>query len=99
MTRLLLAWVLLAMSTTHPSGRADLPSPRTDSNSQLAHQQLVEKAKQGGIDLYFVGDSITRRWGCSDAQYADMLANWKQNFFGWNAGDFGWGGDTTQNIL
>src|SRR5205085_1779373 len=27
------------------------------------------------------------------------LENWKQNFFGWNAADFGWGGDTTQNIL
>jgi hypothetical protein len=23
----------------------------------------------------------------------------KQNFFGWNAADFGWGGDRTQNIL
>ena len=22
------------------------------------------------------------------------LANWKQNFFGWNAADFGWGADT-----
>lgn len=28
-----------------------------------------------------------------------MLANWNQNFFGWNAADFGWGGDTVQNIL
>ncbi len=31
--------------------------------------------------------------------YPDLLANWKQNFFGWNAADFGWGGDRTQNIL
>ena len=23
----------------------------------------------------------------------------RQNFFGWNAANFGWGGDTTQNIL
>ena len=27
------------------------------------------------------------------------LANWKQNFFGWNAADFGWGADRTENIL
>ena len=72
---------------------------RTDANSMLAHQQLVDKAKQGRIDLYFVGDSITRRWGCTDPQYSDFLANWKKNFFGWNAGNFGWGGDTTENIL
>ena len=50
-----------------------------------AHAQLLEKAKQGGIDVYFVGDSITRRWGATD--YPELLANWKQNFFGWNAGE------------
>ena len=78
---------------------ADQPVERTDSNSRLAHQQLVEKARKGRIDVYFVGDSITRRWGTSDAAYKDFLANWKANFFGWNAGNFGWGGDGTQNIL
>jgi lysophospholipase L1-like esterase len=78
---------------------ADQPAPRTDSNSQLAHVQLLEKARKGGIDIYFEGDSITRRWGTSDEQYKAYLANWRQNFFGWNAADFGWGGDTTQNIL
>ena len=75
------------------------PMPRTDRNSQLAHEQLLAKARQGGIDLYFVGDSIIRRWGCSDAQYRDLLANWTTNFHGWNAGNFGWGSDTVQNIL
>ena len=78
---------------------ADRPERRGDANSQLAHEQLLEKARRGGIDVYFVGDSITRRWGCSDPQYADLLANWQSNFFGWNAANFGWGGDTTQNIL
>jgi lysophospholipase L1-like esterase len=78
---------------------ADQPLARTDNNSALAHQQLLEKAKLGGIDIYFEGDSITRRWGCSDSQYSNLLANWNQNFFGWNAADFGWGADTIQNIL
>jgi cephalosporin-C deacetylase-like acetyl esterase/lysophospholipase L1-like esterase len=81
------------------SGHASIPSERTDANSRIAHQQLLQKAKAGGIDIYFAGDSITRRWGCSDTQYAAFLQNWKQNFFGWNAADFGWGGDTVQNIL
>jgi len=65
----------------------------------LAHQQMLEKAKQGKIDVYFVGDSITRRWGASDPQYKAMLANWNENFFGWNAADFGWGADSIQHIL
>jgi lysophospholipase L1-like esterase len=82
-----------------PNNSATVPVPRGDPNSMLAHQQLIAKAKAGQIDLYFLGDSITRRWGCSDPQFAEMLANWKQNFFGWNAADFGWGGDEIQHIL
>jgi lysophospholipase L1-like esterase len=78
---------------------ADQPSPRRDANSQKAHEQLVEKAKMGGIDIYFEGDSITRRWGTSDNVWKANLANWTSNFFGWNAADFGWGADSTQNIL
>lgn len=72
-------------------------APRTDANSLTAHQQLLEKAAKGGIDIYFEGDSITRRWGATD--YPELLANWKQNFFGWNAADFGWGADRVENIL
>jgi lysophospholipase L1-like esterase len=82
-----------------PGTAVDQPAPRTDQNSQIAHARLVEKAKKGGIDVYFEGDSITRRWGTSDNQYRDLLANWRRNFFGWNAANFGWGGDTIQNIL
>jgi len=70
--------------------------PRSDENSLLAHAQLVEKARQGGIDVYFVGDSITRRWGATD--YPELLDHWRQCFHGWNAANFGWGGDTVANI-
>jgi lysophospholipase L1-like esterase len=76
---------------------ADQPVPRNDENSRIAHEQLLEKARKGGIDVYFEGDSITRRWGALD--YPQLLANWKENFFGWNAADFAWGGDSVQNIL
>ena len=63
----------------------------------LAHQQLLAKRTQGTIDVYFEGNSITRRWGATD--YPQNLANWNANFFGWNAADFGWGGDRIENIL
>jgi len=76
---------------------ADQPASRTDQNSLKAHAQLLEKAKQGRIDIYFEGDSITRCWGATD--YPQLLANWNQNFFGWNAADFGWGDDRIENIL
>jgi lysophospholipase L1-like esterase len=75
------------------------PVARTDANSRVAHEQLIKKAQAGGIDIYFIGDSITRRWGATDPKYADLLENWKTNFFGWNAADFGWGADRIENIL
>jgi lysophospholipase L1-like esterase len=75
------------------------PVARADENSRIAHRQLVEKARRGGIDVYFAGDSITRRWGTSDVAYRQFLDNWTRNFFGWNAANFGWGGDTVQNVL
>jgi lysophospholipase L1-like esterase len=80
-----------------PVSRTDRPVSRTDQNSLTAHSQLVDKARRGGIDVYFIGDSIVRRWGATD--YPELLANWTSNFFGWNAGNFGWGADTIQNIL
>jgi lysophospholipase L1-like esterase len=76
---------------------ADKPTPRTDANSKLAHEQLLAKRTQGKIDLYFEGNSITRRWGATD--YPQFLANWRQNFTGWNAADFGWGADRIEHIL
>jgi lysophospholipase L1-like esterase len=98
-------WLLamaLGVPTTTAAARqtpepADRPVARTDRNSQIAHAELLEKIRQGRIDVYFVGDSITRRWGALD--YPDLLAHWRKNFHGWNAANFGWGADTTQNIL
>ena len=96
------ALLLAHVTTVKPFQKPELayePSPRTDNNSMLAHSDLLAKATQGKIDVYFEGDSITRRWGTSDEQYKHFLSNWQQNFFGWNAADFGWGGDKTQHIL
>jgi (4-O-methyl)-D-glucuronate---lignin esterase len=96
-----LAWTMLvatlAQAADHASARADRPAARTDPNSLTAHAELVQKARSGRIDVYFVGDSITRRWGALD--YPALLANWKANFFGWNAANFGWGADRIENML
>jgi lysophospholipase L1-like esterase len=98
--------ILTGLSATAVAGRsakpvqdgpADVAVRRADQNSQTAHAQLLEKARQGRVDVYFVGDSIVRRWGATD--YPELLAHWRKNFFGWNAGNFGWGADKTQHIL
>lgn len=93
------AWLDALVKGRPPLEPADQPLPRTDANSLQAHEELLAKRNAGQIDVYFVGDSITRRWGTSDPQYAEAFANWKQNFTGWNAANFAWGGDQTQNML
>jgi cephalosporin-C deacetylase-like acetyl esterase/lysophospholipase L1-like esterase len=93
------AWLSALVAGRPPIERADVALPRTDDNSRKAHEQLLAKRKAGQIDAYFVGDSITRRWGTSDEQWKDLLANWNANFKGWNAANFGWGADRTQNML
>lgn len=73
------------------------PLERRDANSQAAHRQLLAKTQKGRIDVYFQGDSITRRWGATD--YPKLLAHWKKSFHGWNAANFAWGGDNTHHML
>jgi lysophospholipase L1-like esterase len=92
-----IAWADRLLHYTPPPTPADEPRVRADRNSHIAHQQLLAKAKAGGIDVYFEGDSIMRRWGATD--YPDLLAHWNETFHGWNAADFAWGGDRTENIL
>lgn len=95
---LLTATLLISAGAT--PGSAEVQSePRSDENSKIAHRQLLEKKGKGQIDLYFAGDSITRRWGCTDPQYRDLLEHWREHFHGWNAANFAWGGDRVQNIL
>src|ERR1051325_4699435 len=85
------------LAATFAFAQADVPAPRTDRNSQIAHEQLLAKTKQGRIHFHFEACSVTRRWEPTD--YPPLLENWKKNFFGWNAADFGWGADRIENIL
>jgi len=92
-----LGWANRQFKYWPPARPADQAVMRSDRNSHLVHTQLLAKARQGGISLYFEGDSITRRWGATD--YPQFLAHWRETFHGWNAGNFAWGGDSTHNIL
>jgi lysophospholipase L1-like esterase len=74
-----------------------MPAPQENPMFLPAHEMLMKKKSQGVIDVYFLGDSITRRWQGTD--YPEHKLNWDKNFHGWNAADFGWGGDTTRNVL
>ena len=55
------------------------------------HEGFLKRAKQGKVDLLFLGDSITQGWGNN--------AVWQKHYGALNAANFGIGGDTTENVL
>jgi lysophospholipase L1-like esterase len=55
------------------------------------HKQFLAIAKKGGVDVLFIGDSITHGW---EGQKA-----WKKYFEPLKAANFGIGGDQTGHVL
>ncbi len=68
-----------------------VPQPREDKWWQDMHHGFLDRAKQGHVDLLFLGDSITQGWGDN--------AVWKRFYGPRHAANFGIGGDATQNVL
>src|SRR5205814_10650591 len=58
------------------------------------HERYVQRARQGDIDLLFLGDSITEFW-----TYPAGAAVWHEHYGKMKAAIFGVGGDRTQNLL
>ena len=96
MRMFVLCFVLMLTSSLMAETTPDEPQERTDANSRLAHQQLVEKAGQGTIDVYFVGDSITRRSAHGLPATAGQLAGESLRL---ECGQFRLGGDGTEQHL
>jgi lysophospholipase L1-like esterase len=80
-----------------PGGRGGPAAPATvpleNPRNATRHQGFLEVAKAGGIDLLFVGDSITDGWRNRG------LEVWNRYFAPLKAANFGIGGDTTQGVL
>ena len=73
------------------------PTPRTIEYSWMPvsawdkmYAEDIAVAEQGGVDLLFVGDSITAGWNWEI---------WQKNFAQYNPANFGIGGDHTGNLL
>ncbi len=65
--------------------------PAEHKGTEKLHQDYVAKARQGGVDLLFLGDSITQAWRGQPA--------WSEYFAPLHAAQFGVGGDRTQHVL
>jgi len=68
------------------------PTPRP-GDWLKRHDGFVKLAHQGGIDVLFIGDSITDGWRNTG------IASWKRSFEPLKAANFGISGDGTHNVL
>ncbi len=95
--------LLLAAVSGLAAGGADKPSPsdpctpapkftvwKGGGSWQATHSNYVARARKGGVDLVFFGDSITQWWPGKDfqARYGKL-----------HAVNFGIGGDRVENLL
>lgn len=86
------ALLLVSGFSQQPGGEAATPRPRdAEGPWLLLHSRHLARAKQGPIDLLFLGDSITQSWNDNDT--------WKRYYAPRNAANFGIGGDRTQHLL
>jgi len=70
------------------------PLPR-DNGWVKRHEGFVEIAKKGGVDVLFLGDSITDNWRKPE----QGLSVWEKRFAPLHAANFGISGDRTQHVL
>lgn len=73
------------------------PEPR-DPKWVKRHEGFVQEAKAGGIDVLFLGDSITDFWRDQGPKRGGR-AVWDREFAPLHAANFGISGDRTQHLL
>jgi len=91
-----------APPTTRPQ-RAPAPQPSAtipviQAGKDRVHQQYVDLVHKGGIDLLFIGDSITDNMHSADPLHGGK-AVWDQYYAPLHAANIGIGADRTQNVL
>jgi lysophospholipase L1-like esterase len=75
------------------------PAPR-DPNWMKRHDSFVEIAKKGGVDVLFLGDSITDFWRREQTErQVGGKKVWDREFAPLRAANFGISGDRTEHVL
>ena len=88
-----LAWVATPLAQANT---AIAPEPR-DPNWVKRHEGFVEIARQGNVDVLFIGDSITDAWRREPPGGGKKI--WDAHFAPLRAANFGISGDRTQHVL
>jgi lysophospholipase L1-like esterase len=87
-------WAQTPATNSAAGNPAIQPATRSNPTNWMSrHEGFVELAKKGGVDLLFLGDSITDNWRKAGK------AVWDKSYGSRNAANFGIGGDRTQHVL
>ena len=71
-TALVLACAIAAQAKDTAGNSATTPAPR-DPNWVKRHDGFVETAKKGGVELLFLGDSITDGWRVAGKMFGQRI--------------------------
>lgn len=74
---------------------AAIPTKKEGAGWLGFHERFLVEAKAGGIDVLFLGDSITQYWG----DPGRGLPVWQREFGALRAANFGINGDRIQHVL
>ena len=88
--------LVVAASIPGPGARGEPKTPATVvplNRDVPRHKAINERAKQGNVDLIFIGDSITQGWEGSGKEV------WQKRYEPRKAMNAGIGGDRTQHVL
>jgi lysophospholipase L1-like esterase len=88
--------LLAALVLPAAANPAVQPAPR-DAAWLKRHEGFVAEAARGGVDVLFLGDSITDGWRRPGPNGGKAV--WDREFAPLRAANFGIGGDRTQHVL
>lgn len=92
---LLSAAFLITAALPLAANTAIEPEAKPGEGWQRFHQRFLERARQGNIDILFLGDSITQYW----EDPGRGLPVWQRVFLPRQAANFGINADRIQNVL
>jgi lysophospholipase L1-like esterase len=95
---LMILWVpALGRADDSTNNTAVKPAPRKYDWWVKRHDRFVKEAKQGHVDVLFLGDSITQGWEGRGARGG--WDAWQKYMAPLHSANFGIGGDRTEHVL
>jgi lysophospholipase L1-like esterase len=80
-----------APSSNLPADKDPMTTTKPAEHNAKRHARLLDRARQGDVELLFLGDSITELWKDNEV--------WKQYYAPLKAANFGTSGDAIENVL